>query len=74
MQGVYRTWLAHGRSRRWLVVGGGLLINLALGVRHAWSVFRAPGGVRLGSPDRHLAPDPIYNSLCPPDATGRALD
>jgi OFA family oxalate/formate antiporter-like MFS transporter len=42
MHGAYRTWLARGNSRRWLVVGGGVLMNLALGVRHAWSVFRAP--------------------------------
>ncbi len=38
----YRRWLAAGTSRRWLVVVGGILINLALGVLYAWSVFRVP--------------------------------
>ncbi|MGB8647570.1 MAG: OFA family MFS transporter [Anaerolineae bacterium] len=38
----YRRWLAEGSSRRWLVVVGGILINLALGVLYAWSVFRGP--------------------------------
>ncbi len=38
----YQTWLATGTYRRWLVILGGVLINLALGVRHAWSVFGSP--------------------------------
>ncbi len=42
MQATYRQWLAEGTNRRWLVVVGGILINLALGVLYAWSVFRTP--------------------------------
>ncbi len=42
MQAAYRRWLAEGTTRRWSVVVGGILINLALGVLYAWSVFRAP--------------------------------
>lgn len=38
----YGTWLAAGRHRRWLVVVGGICINMALGVRHSWSVFGSP--------------------------------
>ena len=42
MHSPYQSWLAHGTHRRWLVIFGGILINLALGVRHAWSVFGSP--------------------------------
>lgn len=42
MQAAYRQWLSKGSSRRWLIVVGGILINLALGVLYAWSVFRSP--------------------------------
>ncbi len=42
MQARYREWLAEGTSRRWMIVVGGILINLALGVLYAWSVFRSP--------------------------------
>jgi OFA family oxalate/formate antiporter-like MFS transporter len=42
MQERYRQWLAGGSSRRWMVVVGSILINMALGVIYAWSVFRPP--------------------------------
>lgn len=42
MQTAYREWLSKGLTRRWLVVVGGILINMALGVLYAWSVFRTP--------------------------------
>lgn len=42
MQERYRQWLAGGSSRRWIIVVGSILINMALGVIYAWSVFRPP--------------------------------
>ena len=42
MQTAYREWLSKGPTRRWLVVVGGILINMAMGVLYAWSVFRSP--------------------------------
>src|SRR5574340_303525 len=44
----YGTWLAAGRHRRWLVVAAGICINLALGVRHSWSVFGSPLAAEYG--------------------------
>ncbi len=41
-QSRYGTWLSGGAHRRWLVVAGGILVNMALGVRHSWSVFGSP--------------------------------
>ncbi len=38
----YQRWLASNHYGRWLIVVAGVLINLALGVRHAWSVFGSP--------------------------------
>ncbi len=38
----YPDWLGRGRHRRWLIVVASVLINTALGVRHAWSVFGSP--------------------------------